>query len=144
MILVLTIGSLVLALVILGVMLMRKAPMKKKGSKDKADKIMEEIKNSMKIFEYPKIEEPEYKELKSNDKDVIDRTVDIFGDVIKKTDKKESPKKEEKLYASQTSKNYHEKGCLALKRVKKKISGTAQHFRDMKKKPCPICMPSEQ
>jgi len=135
MIIILTIGSLVLAIAILVLMLLNKKTTPKRD-KD-AERVLKELKNSMRIFEFPK-------ENATSKEDVIDSTVDIFGETTKKSDKKESKEKEEKFYASQTSKNYHEKGCLALKRVKKKISGTEQYFREMKKKPCPICMPSEQ
>ncbi len=96
-------GSFVLAIAILVVILLKKQPARRK-KEDKADRIMEEIKNSMKIFEYPKVEEPEYKELKFNKDDVIDKTVDIFDGAVKKDAKQSSKNKAKKTPAKKTKK----------------------------------------
>jgi len=62
---------------------------------------------------------------------------------IPKMEEEPTLKDTEIFYTSKNSKKYHEKGCLALKKVKKKIAGTREELEAKKKRACPICMPSE-
>jgi len=94
MIITLIIGILILSLAILYTLFLRKPIMSKRTKNDvKADRIIKEIKDSMKVFEFPKTEEPEYVELKAKDNDIIDKTVDIFEGTAKKENSKKRVKK---------------------------------------------------
>lgn len=100
MIIALTIGSLVLALTILIIMILRKNSTPK-GDVD-AKRVLNELKNSMKVFEFPKEN--------AHEEDIIDSTVDIFDN---------KPEVKEEFKEKKTKNANYKKKKTSSKKTKK-------------------------